>query len=203
MRFVYGVKTNNGIEVYSRGFNTLERVMDSEPDYHTTVKDKSEYKHSISNLTYTDIDVFDTQYKSRTGFYEACKKFIMEIIDPNTSYSQKMWCIKKDIEDKYSRAKYKYTEYCWVDYVKPYVEGNSVGFWAETIGVRVRENLNTRGIDFVDMENCPCNEHIIDDILNGEATKVPNNSENMNRIKEFMQEYMNRFCIRLFRGFKK
>lgn len=203
MKFIYGVKTNDGIDVYSRGFNTLERVMEHKLHYHTLVKDNKEYKNFVDTTTYTDIGVFDSYYKSTTGFSEACKKFIMNMLEPNTAYSHKMWCVKRDIEDTYTGAKFKFTEYCWVDYVKPYAEGNVVGFWAETIEVRVRENLNTSGIDFVDMENCSCNEHIIDDILNGEATEVPNDSENMNRIKEFMQEYMNRFCTRLFRGFKK
>lgn len=203
MRFIYGVKTNDGIEVYNRGFNTVERVMDETENYCITLRDESNYKDFASGSVYTDIGVFPTHYKARTGFIDACKNLVMDMVEPNTAYSQKMWCVKRDIEDKYTGAKYKFIEYCWVDYVKPYAEGNSVGFWAETLEVRVRENLNTNGIEFVDMENCPCNEHIIDDILNDEATEVPNDSENMNRIKEFMQEYMNRFCIRLFRGFKK
>lgn len=203
MKFIYGVKTNDRIEVYSRGFNTLERVMDLEPNYHTLVKDNKEYKSFVDITTYTDIGVFASHYKARTGFSEACKKFIMNMLEPNIAYSQKMWCVKKDIEDKYSGAKYKYTEYCWVDYVQPYVNGIVIGFWAETIEVRVRENLNTSGIDFVDMENNPCNESIIDDILNGNAKQVPNDSETTNSIKEFMQDKINTFCIRLFRGFKK
>lgn len=203
MKFIYGVKTNDGIDVYSRGFNTLERVMDLEPNYHTLVKDNKEYKNFVDTTTYTDIGVFDSYYRAITGFSEACKKFIMNMLEPNDAYSQKMWCVKKDVEDKYSEAKYKYTEYCWVDYVKPYVDGVVIGFWAETIEVRVRENLNTSGIDFVDMENNPCNESIIDDILNGNAKQVPNDSETMNSIKKFMKDKINTFCIRLFRGFKK
>ena len=203
MKFIYGVKTNDGIDVYSRGFNTLERVMEHKLHYHTLVKDNKEYKNFVDTTTYTDIGVFDSYYKSTTGFSEACEKFIMNMLEPNDAYSQKMWCVKKDIEDKYSGAKYKYTEYCWVDYVKPYVDGVVIGFRAETIEVRVRQNLNTSGIDFVDMENNPCNESIIDDILNGNAKQVPNDSETMNSIKEFMQDKINTFCIRLFRGFKK
>lgn len=203
MKFIYGVRTNDGIEVYNRGFNTVERVMDETENYCITLRDEADYKDFASGSVYTDIGVFPTHYKARTGFVDACKQLIMDMVEPNNAYSQKMWCIKKDVSDEYTGAKYKFIEYCWVDYVKSYAEGNVVGFSAETIEVRVRENLNTSGIDFVDMENCPCNEHIIDDILNGEATEVPANSETMNRIKEFIKDNVERFYIRLFRGFEK